>query len=70
MIVQFSDLLKIKLHKENVVKGALISYYRDLGETNSIDIPYFLKAESHYKEMVHSLKDLDRLYKLVTRQEA
>lgn len=67
MIVQFSDLQKIKLHKENVVKGMLISYYRDLAEVNGIDIPYFLKAEASYKEHIKSMKDLNHFYNLIMK---
>lgn len=67
MIIEFSELQKRKVYKEQVVKSVLISYYRDLGETNGVDIPYFLKAESHYKQIVHGMKDLNHYYNLVMK---
>lgn len=66
MIVEFSELQRLKKHKENVVKGMLISYWRDFAESNDIDIPYFLKAEASYKEVIKSYKDLNHYYKLCT----
>lgn len=65
MIIDFFELKKIKEHKEKVVLGFLISYYKELNDSSSIDIPYFLRAKDTYNELIHNLSDLNVAYKKI-----
>ena len=68
MIIQFSDLQKHKEHKESVVMDFLIHYYKDLNDTGTVNIPYFIRARETYKELIHDFKDLKYYYnKLVSK---
>ena len=65
MIVDFFELKKIKEHKEKVVLGFLVSYYKDMNDSSGLNIPYFIEAQKTYNELIHSYKDLNKYYKKI-----
>ena len=65
MIVSIKDFQEQKEYKEKVVLGFLINYYKDLGESNGIDIPYFVRARDTYNELIKNNKDLNYYYRKV-----
>ena len=69
MIVDFKELQEIKKQKESVVMNFLINYYKDLNDTGTVNIPYFLRAKNVYNDIIHNYKDLNRFYnKLISRE--
>lgn len=56
-----------KHHKALEVKKAailniLIGYYKDLDETGTVNIPYFLRARDKYNELIKNNKDVNFFY--------
>lgn len=68
MIVQFDDLKKYKEYKESVVLSFLIKYFKDINDTGTVDIPYFIKAKQTYNEIIKSNKDLNEYYGKIRRK--
>lgn len=53
--------------KKKKVKDFILGYYKDLNTDNYI--PYFLEAESLYKELIKSDNDLDYYYNMIQKKE-
>lgn len=65
IIIDFSKHLEKKKQKETVVLQFLIGYFKDLNDTGTVNIPYFIEARNKYKEIIKSNKDLNYYYELI-----
>lgn len=65
IIIDFSKHLEKKRQKETVVLQFLIGYFKDLNDTGTVNIPYFIEAGNKYKEIIKSNKDLNYYYELI-----
>lgn len=48
--------------KKAIILNVLINYYKDLDETGTVKIPYFLRARDKYNELIKNNKDVNFLY--------
>ena len=64
-VIDFCAYWKENEKKKNVVLNLLISYYKDLDETGTVSIPYFLRARDTYNEIIKNNKDLNFYYKKI-----
>ena len=69
MILDFNKK-KVELdRKKAVIFNTLVNYYKDLQDSNSINIPYFLEAKTKYNELIKSNKDVNYYFnKIVERR--
>lgn len=68
MVIDFNKK-KIELdRKKAIIFDTLVNYYKDLQDSNDIDIPYFLRARDKYNELIKSNKDVNYYFnKIVER---
>lgn len=64
-VIDFCTYRKENEKKKDVVLNFLISYYKDLNETGTVNIPYFLRARDTYNEIIKNNKDLNFYYKKI-----
>lgn len=60
---------KVELdRKKAVIFDTLVNYYKDLQDSNGINIPYFIEAKAKYNELIKSNKDVNYYFnKIVER---
>ena len=69
-ILNFEKYHKILEEKKSVILNVLIGYYKDLDETGTVKIPYFLRARDKYNELIKNNKDVDFFYnKIIEHQK-
>ena len=69
-ILDFRKYHKVLEEKKSVILNVLISYYKDLDETGTVNIPYFLRARDKYKEIIKNNKDVKFFYnKIIEHQK-
>ena len=64
-ILNFNNAHKTLEHKKAVIFNALVKFYKDLDETETVNIPYFLRARDKYNETIKSVKDVNHFYNLI-----
>ena len=62
IILDFKKYHEKLEEKKTVILNVLISYYKDLDETGTVKIPYFLRARDKYNELIKNNKDINFLY--------
>lgn len=67
-VIDFSELKEIHEQKKAVVMQFLNEFYQDMQV--GLDIPYFLKAEQTYKEIIKNNSDLDIFYRKILKKRA
>ena len=68
MILDFNKK-KVELdQKKAVIFDTLVKYYKDMQDSNGINIPYFMEAKTKYNELIKSNKDVSYSFnKIVAR---
>lgn len=61
-ILDFRKHHKALEEKKAVILNVLIGYYKDLDETGTVNIPYFLRARDKYNELIKNNKDVNFFY--------
>lgn len=68
MILDFCKHKEKQEHKKAVIFNTLVNYYKDLQDSNGINIPYFIEAKTKYTELIKSNKDVNYYFnKIVGR---
>lgn len=68
MILDFCKHKEKQEHKKAVIFDTLLNYYKDLQNSNGINIPYFMEAKAKYNELIKSNKDVNYYFnKIVER---
>lgn len=67
MIINFKDFKEVQEQKKSVILNVLINYYRDLNDSNVVNIPYFLEARNTYNEIIKNNKDVNFYYDKILR---
>lgn len=62
MIINFKDFKEVQEQKKSVILNVLINYYKDLNDSNVVDIPYFLEARNMFNEIIKSNKNINFYY--------
>lgn len=62
VILDFKKYQNAIEKKKSVILNVLIGYYKDLDETGTVNIPYFLSARNKYKEIIKNNKDVKFFY--------
>lgn len=65
IILNFKKYQEENEKKKAVVFNQILSYYKDLDETGTVRIPYFIRAKEMYNELIKNYKDLDFLYQKI-----
>ena len=62
---------KVELdRKKAIIFNTLVKYYKDLQDSNGVNIPYFMEAKVKYNELIKSNKDVNYYFnKIVGRVE-
>ena len=69
VVVSIEQLRKYREHKKNVVKNFLVSYFKDKYESSGeIELPYFIKANNVYNEIIKNNKDLNKYYNKILKR--
>lgn len=55
--------------KKAAILNVLIGYYKDLDETGTVNIPYFLRARDKYNELIKNNKDVNFFYNKIMEQK-
>ena len=55
--------------KKAAILNVLIGYYKDLDETGTVNIPYFLRARDKYNELIKNHKDVNFFYNKIMEQK-
>lgn len=61
-IIEFSLLQKQHEYKKDVVLSFLINYFKDINDTGTVNIPYFIEARNTYNNIIRNNKDLNKYY--------
>lgn len=61
-ILDFGKHHKALEEKKAAILNILIGYYKDLDETGTVNIPYFLRARDKYNELIKNNKDVNFFY--------
>lgn len=67
-ILDFGKHHKALEKKKAVILNTLIGYYKDLNETGTVNIPYFLKARDKYNKLIKNNKDVNFFYNKIMEQ--
>ena len=65
MILDFNKKRVELDRKKAVIFNTLVNYYKDLQDSNGINIPYFMEAKAKYNELIKSNKDVNFYYKKI-----
>ena len=65
VIVDFNKKKGELDRKKAVIFDTLVNYYKDLQDSNGINIPYFMEAKAKYNELIKSNKDVNYYYKKI-----
>ena len=68
-ILDFGKYHKALEEKKAAILNVLIGYYKDLDETGTVNIPYFLRARDKYKELIKNNKDVKFFYNKIMEQK-
>ena len=68
MILDFNKK-KVELdRKKAIIFNTLVEYYKDLQNSNGVNIPYFMEAKVKYNELIKSNKDVNYYFnKIIER---
>ena len=68
MILDFCKHKEKQEYKKAVIFNTLVKYYKDMQDSNGINIPYFMEAKAKYNELIKSNKDVNYYFnKIVER---
>lgn len=68
MILDFCKHKEKQEYKKAVIFQTLLNYYKDLQNSNGINIPYFTEAKAKYNELIKSNKDVNYYFnKIIER---
>lgn len=62
MIINFQDYKEVQEQKKSVILNVLVNYYKDLNDSKTVNIPYFLEARNTFNEIIKSNKDINFYY--------
>ena len=62
MVIDFNKKKKEVEYKKAVIFNTLVRYYKDLQDSNGIQIPYFLRARNTFNEIIKNNKDVNYYY--------
>ena len=68
-ILDFEKHHKALEEKKAAILNMLIGYYKDLDETSTVNIPYFLRARDKYNELIKNNKDVNFFYNKIMEQK-
>ena len=68
-ILDFGKHHKALEEKKAVILNVLIGYYKDLDETGTVNIPYFLRARDKYNELIKNNKDVKFFYNKIMKHK-
>ena len=69
MVIDFNKKKKEVEYKKAVIFNTLVRYYKDLQDSNGVNIPYFMEAKAKYNELIKSNKDVNYYFnKIVERR--
>ena len=69
VILDFGKHHKALEEKKSVILNVLIGYYKNLDETGTVNIPYFLRARDKYKEIIKNNKDVNFFYNKIMEHQ-
>lgn len=69
VILDFRKHHKVLEEKKAAILNVLIGYYKDLDETGTVNIPYFLRARDKYNELIKNNKDVNFFYNKIMEQK-
>lgn len=69
VILDFGKHHKALEEKKAAILNVLIGYYKDLNDTGTVDIPYFLRARDKYNELIKNNKDVNFFYNKIMEQK-
>ena len=69
VILDFGKHHKALEVKKAAILNVLIGYYKDLDETGTVNIPYFLRARDKYNELIKNNKDVNFFYNKIMEQK-
>ena len=68
MILDFNKK-KVELdRKKAIIFNTLVNYYKDLQDSNGINIPYFMDAKAKYNELIKSNKDVNYYFNKIVEE--
>lgn len=68
VILDFERHHKVLEEKKATILNVLIGYYKNLDETGTVNIPYFLRARDTYNELIKNNKDVNFFYNKIMKQ--
>lgn len=68
VILDFGKHHKTLEEKKATILNVLIGYYKNLDETGTVNIPYFLRARDTYNELIKNNKDVNFFYNKIMKQ--
>lgn len=68
VILDFGKHHKALEEKKATILNVLIGYYKNLNETGTVNIPYFLRARDTYNELIKNNKDVNFFYNKIMKQ--
>ena len=68
MILDFCKHKEKQEYKKAVIYNTLVKYFKDLQGANGTNIPYFMEANTLYKKIIKSNKDVNYYFnKIIER---
>ena len=68
MILDFNKK-KVELdQKKAIIFNTLVNYYKDLQDSNGVNIPYFMEAKAKYNELIKSNKELNYYFNKIVEE--
>jgi hypothetical protein len=68
-ILDFGKHHKALEEKKAAILNVLIGFYKDLNDTGTVNIPYFLRAKDKYNELIKNNKDVNFFYNKIMEQK-
>ena len=65
IILDFGKQHEAVEKEKAVIYNTLVKFYKDLDETGTVNIPYFLRARDKYNQIIKSVKDVHYFYKKI-----
>ena len=69
IILDFGKQHEAVEKEKAVIYNTLVKFYKDLDETGTVSIPYFLRARDKYNQIIKSVKDVHYFYKKIMAAE-
>lgn len=66
-ILNFCKHYENNKKKKAVIYNTLVSFFKNLNDTGTVNIPYFIRARDLYNEIIKSNKDVDLYYNQIIK---